>query len=1346
MCRLAALLAVAAFASSEPLLAHAAEAPAAAAVARIEGRVTDGSGDPIGGVSLRLVARESPYARALRLLDRLAPPPAATATAATDGSFTMTVPSPGNYDLLAEAPGWVQATTSLGPIGQLPLSTPKIVALTLERGRQVTIPAAPDHLALEEPGSSRWVMPGSGARAWPARPREARSEAAAVEVLVPAGGASTWSFGLPGAGTLPTSCRIVAARRCAPVDQPARGIALEVHRGGKPVPGAIAVLDPASFPVGRTDDAGRMTVPVPVGGRSSITVLAADGGRADLVLVDPGDASPPAAVKVTVTPPVRHAVAVIAAESRAPLPGVAVGTAGGAFGLTPTSGRLELLGAPGEGVAATAAGRLDEGTEIDGFGVTSMALVAGATLTVRVVDEQAKPIAGAWVRAEPVFRPRPGPIQLPSALARRTNTSGRVAFGPIDPGFDWNVIASAAGHATSRLAATGLADPANAGDRTLVLPRGSVAWVQVVDQHDQPIAGAAVTLEAALPSSSGMVSFVGSETPLRAVTDADGRARFDRVAVGAHVLEAKAAGFAPTRVPGLTIEVAGTETELGTVELAPEVRVELELVDRAGQPVSGASCWVDEQLGRLLTLRTGGSDREADGISDWHGRVSIGGQRAGAKVSLLVRAEGFAEASATLDVDPEADPIRLILEPTSRLGGRAVDESGVPIAGARVELDMVRTLGAASFGMPRSDAQTADDGSFLFEGLEPGRAGLTASAQGRRTVRKQGLVLGAGESQLDHELRLEPGATLTGTVRDAEGTPLEGVRVLIPEGNTSPAMIMMMRSGALTNADGRFRLEGAAVGRRLVEAHAPGFRAGKLELELAAGDNVADFTLERGASIAGRVLAPGGGPLNGASVRVVAGPGRPSFGLPSAQTDPQGRFRIDGLEPGTISLIAEAEGFAATQSAPIEVAGEVAGIDLVLERGARIVGELRGLSLDQLGRVVVAATRTGGRLLGRADFEGRYTIEGAGPGRWSVVAMIEGRVARGEVDVPAGVDEVLLDLEMVEGATLVGRVVVDGEPGAGVRISGSRDGAPGFFGVTDPAGAFRFEGLAAGAYRITVTEGFVMLATREVVVEAPQTTIELAIRPASVVGVIVGEEDGAPIVGASVSVGTEQSRGAPVLTDANGRFQVPRVAPGPSFVLATAEGFAQGRVELDLAEGETEAVEIELAAAAGLSFWVSGINGDSVSVGLLDDTGRMIHSAVARIGPEGVVRLDSAPAGVWEGAVWATWGAPGLFFRTTVPGEGPRITVPRLASIEVTLPDAGDLEVELVAVDAAGTTARWLVGTEVVTSRKLTSGRLTLVLFEGPWTLQATAADGRRWSATVLATPGTTSTLQLRPS
>src|SRR5690606_7800798 len=146
--------------------------------------------------------------------------------------------------------------------------------------------------------------------------------------------------------------------------------------------------------------------------------------------------------------------------------------------------------------------------------------------------------------------------------------------------------------------------------------------------------------EAAVPSPAAMMSFSGGEAPLRAVSDTDGRARFDRVAVGTHVLEAKAAGFAPTRVPGLTIEVAGTETELGTVELAPEVRVELELVDRDGQPVAGASCWIDEQLGRLLTLRTGGNDREADGLSDRHGRVSIGGQRAGAKLSLLVRAEG----------------------------------------------------------------------------------------------------------------------------------------------------------------------------------------------------------------------------------------------------------------------------------------------------------------------------------------------------------------------------------------------------------------------------------------------------------------------------------------------------------------------------------------------------------------------------------------------------------------------------------------------------------------------------------------------------------------------------------
>jgi hypothetical protein len=1324
----------------------AATAPAAPApIARVEGRVTDSSGEPIAGATVHLVVREGAYPRALRLLENRPRAAAAAATSTADGGFELLVPAAGNYDLLADASGWLPTSEALGPIGSLPLSTPRVVALSLERGRRVSIAAAADQIALEEPSSNRWVLPGSGARAWSARPREVRSDANAVELVVAASGASTWRIGRPGEGTLPATCRVVAGRRCSPVHQPARGVVLDLARDGKPVIGAIAVSGAESFPVGRSDEAGRLTVPVPVGGRSSIVVLAEDGGRAELVVVDPGDASAPAVVKVAVPPPARHAVAVIAAESRAPLPGVAVGTAEGEFAVTPNNGRVELVGARGEGVAAAAAGRLDVGTEIDGFADTTMALVAGATLTVLVVDEAAKPITGAWVRAEPVFRPRPGPIQLPSRLSRRSDASGRVSFGPIDASFDWNLVGGAPGRATGRLAATGLASPTAPPERTLVLARGSVAWARVVDQQGRPIAGADVSLEAAVPSPAAMMSFSGGEAPLRAVSDTDGRARFDRVAVGTHVLEAKAAGFAPTRVPGLTIEVAGTETELGTVELAPEVRIELELVDRDGQPVAGASCWIDEQLGRLLSLRTGGNDREADGLSDRHGRVSIGGQRAGAKLSLLVRAEGFAEASASLDANPEAEPIRVVLEPTSRLGGRVVDEAGVPIAGAKVELDMVRTLGAASFGMPRSDAETADDGTFLFEGLEPGRAGLTASAPGRRTVRNQGIALAAGESQLDHELRLEPGATITGTVRNAEGTPLDGVRVLIPEGNTSPAMIMMVRSGALTNADGHFRLEGAAVGRRLLEAHAPGFRTGKVELELRAGENAADFTLERGASIAGRVLAPAGEPIGGATVRVLAGPGRPSFGLPSAQSDSQGRFRIDGLEPGTISLIAEAEGFAATQSEPIEAAGEVAGIDLVLERGARIVGELRGLSLDQLGRVMVAATRTSSRLMGRADFEGRYTIEGAGPGRWSVVAMIEGRVARGEVEVPAGVDEVQLDLEMVEGATLVGRVVVDGEPGAGLRLTGSRAGAPGFFGATDPAGRFRFEGLAEGTYRVSVTEGFTQLSSRELAVEAPETTVELTVRPANVAGVVVREGDGSPIGGASVSVGTERSRGVPVLTDGNGRFELRRVAAGPSFVLASAEGFAQRRLELELAEGQTETIEIELAAGAGLSLVVAGVAGDSVSVGLLDDSARVIHSGSARIGPEGVVRLDSAPAGEWEGVVWAGWGAPGLFFRATVPGEGPRLTVPQLASVEVTIPEIEGVEVEVAAIDGTGAPARWLVGSEVVRSRKLTAGRLPLVLFEGAWTLQATAPDGRRWSARVLATPGASSTVELGP-
>ncbi|MEO1088437.1 MAG: carboxypeptidase regulatory-like domain-containing protein, partial [Acidobacteriota bacterium] len=73
----------------------------------------------------------------------------------------------------------------------------------------------------------------------------------------------------------------------------------------------------------------------------------------------------------------------------------------------------------------------------------------------------------------------------------------------------------------------------------------------------------------------------------------------------------------------------------------------------------------------------------------------------------------------------------------------------------------------------------------------------------------------------------------------------------------------------------------------------------------------------------------------------------------------------------------------------------------------------------------------------RIDADGRYEIDRLAIGRWRLVATIPGtgRRAVGDVTIEAGQGEAVLDLEFGAGAAVVGRILADGAPLAGVAVT-----------------------------------------------------------------------------------------------------------------------------------------------------------------------------------------------------------------------------------------------------------------------------------------------------------------------
>jgi hypothetical protein len=179
-------------------------------------------------------------------------------------------------------------------------------------------------------------------------------------------------------------------------------------------------------------------------------------------------------------------------------------------------------------------------------------------------------------------------------------------------------------------------------------------------------------------------------------------------------------------------------------------------------------------------------------------------------------------------------------------------------------------------------------------------------------------------------------------VEDGTNTPLSGARVTAIAMSRGPVLSPPASPPpqTITDADGRYVLDGLPAGRYRIDAQKAGFASPLADpsafrtLEVAAGQTLAgvNFSLPKSAVITGQILDPSSGePLMGAMVvamRRVDPVGAPAVyspsGMlmaagPSAQTNDLGEFRIFGLPPGEYVVAANRApnfGFARSSTFP----------------------------------------------------------------------------------------------------------------------------------------------------------------------------------------------------------------------------------------------------------------------------------------------------------------------------------------------------------------------------------------------------------------------------------------------
>lgn len=595
----------------------------------------------------------------------------------------------------------------------------------------------------------------------------------------------------------------------------------------------------------------------------------------------------------------------------------------------------------------------------------------------------------------------------------------------------------------------------------------------------------------------GALVWAGWSEP-RAATTGGGGHFVVRVPAGEPVsLRAAAPGYLPLRSSPVPLPLPSSHG--ATLALQPAATVEGVVTSAEdGQPVAGAELTLEERRAPTgnVEIRIGGpSELPVAATTDAAGRFRLTGIDPARPWGLLVKGPGFAPARVDLGALDPRRPLRdvsVTLEPGHTVTGTLEDEAGRPVPGATVTLShraRIPGMGGVRVISPGgdqgADIEAASDrsGRFTLKGVPEGHFGLTVERAGFAT--HDDTTLHIEKETGDHDagvIVLAPEEVVQGFVSTRAGEPIEGVSV---RANPSGEEAMFVMAGAAgqepdTRSDpaGWFVVGGLAEGDRVdLSLERAGYLRKSVPGVQVPPDMPLEITLDPASSLTGYVLDGDGAGIAGATVRLArntaGGMGGRTFVMRmvvSEETDQDGRFVFEDLEPGDVDLDASAPGFkTASRTVTIPEGEDVEGVELPLEPGSRVVGQVTLAD----GRPAVGARvrvveegempfMPGGA---EADGDGWYALDGLEEGPASIEARTEGgqRVVR-DLEVGAGTNR--LDLALEGGRTVSGTVVTPGGgplSGATVRL-GARDGlSRGADEITDASGRFTFEGVQEGA-------------------------------------------------------------------------------------------------------------------------------------------------------------------------------------------------------------------------------------------------------------------------------------------
>ena len=913
-------------------------------------------------------------------------------------------------------------------------------------------------------------------------------------------------------------------------------------------------------------------------------------------------------------------------DESAPAAGALAETGGSFRIVAPSAGMWRLIAqAPGKVPMEYPAAPLTEETD-----VPPVELPRDAGLEVKVVDDSGNPIPEARVlvsreRVRDAYTPWQTAWE-PAGRLGVTDAKGRLIL-PALQGENLKVEAVAPGFLPRSVAAR----PSRV---TVQLSRGAERRIEVLDSRRRPAKEVLAWVEGhGLTAAS-----CGDGGRLSLILPVEKRTAVRLLAAGGEHLEAD---LVPKEGSGrIRLELKPPQTVSGRV---------IDIFHRG--PVAGALVWMGRDYSTYVrTDRAGNYVLKA---------------APGAQGPLRAVASGYFE---------EIEGPTFALSPQAYLHGSVVDGQGKALAGVEIRTRYdpgVERRASQRLRWSGGLARTRGSGGFRAGGLVPGAAYTVRFAKpGFAPQILKAAAPRTGSPASPVRVVLTPGKVAFGSVLDEDQRPVAGAAVeLVPAPDSKLAVRLQqirepdaaLRTGAVTDAAGRFEMRGVAAGRFNLAVQACGFASVQVPgIDIPAQPHRFDLgtvVLKPEVVLSGRVQTPDGTPLEGAGVRIA--PEDPmeeaaftENATPDAFTDAAGEFRISGRRAGdVVKLTVARAGYATVELSGVAVNPEkplVVVLHPASLLAGRVVdedgGPVSGVLLTAVSQRAIAAgtmmITKGPVVQARSRDDGSFALQGVEPGRVELTASGPGwQTVELALQVSAGKDLESVEVVLRKAATLSGRVSgIDGSPVVGAEISRQEPEQPGVItysaplATTDGDGLYRIDGLPPGPLSLVVNHNAFGRALRDLGLQPGENAADFQLDGGGEVSGLVVDGSGSPVPGARVRLLAKPLTGpsSQALSQPDGRFTIRGLAAGTYQANASREGLGQTRtpVSVQVGEGTSQEIVLELARNGVIRGRILGLEPEDLARVRLSVGWDLAESA--QVSYDGSYRISDVPPGTWR--------------------------------------------------------------------------------------------------------------------